>query len=269
MNFKILSNESMLATSGFLLEDEVSLAVLDGRELGLAIKNHLIYAHDLLGAMHRRRLDNEVAVSTLTEVITQLDAVHDSKARALYYYLQAFIESAADLRLAEFSHTMLRLCFPHDLEVVKRSYADEAGWARTVQIQVTVEMLDRMDATIVGVETLGDVFRAWIAAGIELGQRLGERARARSASAKRGVDAQVIHITKVRSLWIRTMRMLIDGIDMMTLSERERDALLSPISKAIASAQQLTERNGTGDSDANEDATDHDAPPSVQSPANA
>lgn len=247
IKLKGLSTETMIATSGFLLEDPLAQSIFDRHELGVALANQLRHAHGLMVDRFQKRTHADERVSALTEAMSDLDMRHDSKARSLYYHLKAFVAGSDDGALSAMCERLLVICFPEELELINASYSDEAGWARSVRQQVSPETVAFMETVTVGGSTLADVFRSWIDAGVMLGLRLGERARVQSASMSTGVDAASLNLTRVRSVWIRTVRLIIDSVDVIASSERERDALLSPIQRSVDHAERMARAESADD----------------------
>ena len=130
----------------------------------------------------------------------------------------------------------------------------------TVQSQVTPDVLARMDGIVLHEHTLGQLVRAWLDAGITLGHKVNERARLMAAVAKNGLAAPEINMTKVRSLWIRSMHAMQVAIELIPLSPQERESLLAPIVKIVAEAERRRrpegEESDEGSGEGNESAPD-------------
>jgi hypothetical protein len=236
MNLKSLSNASMISLSAYWLGDVAAQRALQSHSLGVAMNQQIALAHDTLAELDARRHSGHTALERKNKDIAELAHTHHRKARALHCYLSGLIAGADDPALAAWAETLIELLFPEGLAIINRSYVDAAGWALAIDCQMTPALLARMDAISMGGHSLAEVYRAWIAAGVALGQRVHERAQLQASLATTGAAGAEISAIQVRSLWIRTVRALLLTMDLMKLSESDRDALLAPLRRCVSSA---------------------------------
>lgn len=246
MNLKSLSIKTMISLSWFWLTDALALRVLRSHPLGLAMLEQIKQVHELIQELGMRRNQQQSLIAALSEMIAALDFLHDRKARALYNFFQALIAGSDDEEFVAWCEDMLQTLFPQGLAIINYSYADEAGEVMAIERQVPAEAVARMATVRVGEQSLADVYRAWISAGTELGQRVHERARMQARVAGNGTAVPEVSVVQARSAWIRMGRALLITADLMELSESDREALLSPLYRSVANAERSA---GTPDGD--------------------
>lgn len=240
MNLKSLSNASMISLSAYWLKDAAAQRALHRHFLGAALNQQIALAHATLAELDARRRHGHSALERKNKDIAALSHTHNRKARALHCYLSGLCADADDPALADWAQKLLDLIFPDGLALINRSYVDAAGWAHVVSCQITADTLARMGSLSMGPHSLAEVYQAWIEAGVALGQRVHERAQLQASLAATSTAGAEISAVQVRSLWIRTVRALLVTIDLMKLSDSDRDALLAPLRKCVHSAARPT-----------------------------
>lgn len=269
MNLRILTIRAMVSVSGGWLEDADVRGVLEVHILGRALLYQLQAAHDLVAALDQRKIGIEAELSRLGRIITSLDGTHDRFVRATYHHLNGLIEAAEDPALRDWLIGLRDQFFPDDLALVKASYVDESGWARVVSTKLTSEARARMSGIVLGTHTLDELCQSWLTAGIDLGNSLHERAKTEALTAGTGPDAEELHASRVRSLWIRTVQAFVGGLDLMRISAADRAMILAPLNEAIASAVRSAQKAGAGTDDDVDDDVDADVDDDVDADADA
>lgn len=190
-------------------------------------------------AAANRGLESKQRVS-LDHVLQQLgvarkraDHRHDSYARSAFFILRGHIEKArgdGDAATAAALEEVLALLFPHELEVVKFSYVEEAGQARLLRSRMTPAVEEVLAAIPMQDGTLLDVVNAWLAAGAELGRLEGEVAQAE----RPGRNGPV---AKARHAWMRMVRAVRTMVGLEP-PNATIEAALHQLTKAEAAARQ-------------------------------
>jgi hypothetical protein len=255
----------MIAISGEWLENPVIAMELCKRELGASLWKEIEAAHVLAVARSRERMAIEARIAELIKLGMRFDDIHDDRAHVLYHLLLLLAAATRDAALAEFLRRMHALMFPHGLRIVHMSYLAEAGAALELEARVTPETLARLASVRVADQTLADIYRAWVEAGKELGRHAQERARLEASLGMAGTTAPRTHARKVRTVWIRAVRLMLDALDLLGLSESTREHLLAPLQRGI---QATLARRAQGNGDIHDDLDDDLGPaPAPDAPA--
>jgi hypothetical protein len=117
------------------------------------------------------------------------------------------------------------------------SYLEAAGAAVELEQRVTPDILRTLESICAGDQCLADLYRAWVQAGKELGRCVHERARLEASLGQGGSTTANTSSRKVRSGWIRAVRLLLDALDLLGLGAAAHEALLAPLRKAIQDAR--------------------------------
>lgn len=244
MNFNALSNQTMLSHSDEWLNTPATRALLSNYELTAALLPELQGAYDELADKQALRARIYAQLGLITESLSGHDRVHDRKARGMFSILNGLAESSDDpAQVTTFLDLLARL-YPQGLQVINRSYIDEAGAVVEMQRQVTDEMLTFMASVRVGSQTLADIYTSWVAAGMALGREARERARLQQAMTKEGTAAADMDTRAPRQRWIRVVNALVTILDMLLVPEQERERLLAPLMRSI---QDATRNRGGAD----------------------
>lgn len=166
---------------------------------------------------------------TLIDRAAELDAVHDRKARSVYYHLQALIEGADEPELVSEYRALEALLFPIGLRVVSLPYIEEGGAAVALDRAVGPGHRAKLSAIHVGENTLLELFEAWLKAGHELGAAVTDRAELRAELARERVDAGSLDLKAGRGTWIQAIRGLLWALEadeaLASLADRVHAAL--------------------------------------------
>jgi hypothetical protein len=245
MYLHILTISVMIAITREWLANPMIAAEITRHPLGAGIWKEIARIHKLVSEFRQHRMSAETALAKLTEIITALDLTHDTKARALHTLLLGLAEATNDQTLARKLRELNALLFPQQLRINQMSYLDEAGAVVELEQRVTPEVTLMLESIRVGEQTLADVYRAWVAAGHELGRKAQERARIEASIMATGSTAPQTQVRQVRTAWARGVRLLLDNIDMFELSTNTRESLLAPLRKAIQDAMLRRSPGGT------------------------
>ena len=268
MNLNILPINVMLAQSKKWLNEPAMRDPVTRHALGQAVLAEVRKAHERLSLQAERRRQLEVMLANLTERIGAADLRHDRKARAIHAALQGLIEGTDDPVLRQLYMILLQLLFPEGLAIVNRSYDYQAGAVEALERRMTPDKLAELESIPVGRETLADWYRAWIAAGNELGNLMTEREYVYKSTGRGGSGMVDVDLRAARLQWVNTIQTYLSTLDLMDLGQNDRERLLSPLEAAVAHALRNREPGLPGDEPAapgDEPATPGDEP-SASSP---
>ncbi|MEM9490047.1 MAG: hypothetical protein AAGC55_12945 [Myxococcota bacterium] len=256
MNLKVLSSETMLANSHVWLHNATLAGVMGEHELGRGVLGELRSVHEQLASTVGQRHYIDHRLRALTTTMAELDSQFDENASALYDLLGHLAGICPDPERTRQLYNARLLLFPHGLDIVRKSYSEEAGVVVEVTSRMTQEVSELLADTRVDMLTLGDLYQRWITAGEQLGARVHERAELRSAIAQRELGHPVVSTRKAREAWIRTARVFLAAIDLLPLSDDERRTLTARLEGDIASALRSRSRASGADDVAEDGAAD-------------
>jgi hypothetical protein len=236
MNINILSTSEMIAISGEWLGNPAIAMEVCKRALGASLWKEIQSAHALAVDRSRERMSIEARIAELIKLGTRFDGIHDDRARVLYHLLLMLADATRDAALAEFLRRVHSLMFPRDLRIVHMSYLAEAGEVMELEARMTPEILTRLESVRVADQTLAEIYRSWIEAGKELGRYAQERARLEASLGMQGTTAPRTHSRKVRTVWIRAVRLMLNALALLDLPESTREQLLAPLEHGIQAA---------------------------------
>lgn len=188
-------------------------------------------------------------------VLEELDAQHDDMVRAIYYLFLAQIylsQVAAERELWQ------RLCdtvFPEGLQVVKRSYSDEAGQATLAHSRLSAEDKKQLKAQVLGKESM----LALIERYVQVAQKLGEAAMVHYQPAVQPSRADAV---TARNQWIRVVSAVLAAIDMVPNS----DDLLREVVAPLREVERRADRRRSTSPPEPTEPTEPLAPPDPKTP---
>ena len=244
MNLKILPTNVMLAQSRRWLTEPELRDPLERHDLGAAMMREIRRAHDRLSLQSENRRKLAVALARLTKLISDCDVVHDSKGRALYTGLTSLAEGADDPELARLYLDLRDLLFPEGLLIVTRSYAYEAGAIEALERRVTPEIIAQLESIPMGKQTMADWYRAWVAAGHELGRLVGQRESLLARTTRGGTGTADVDLRAARGQWIGSVQTFLSALALMELTPELRENLLSALAAAVLQATRTREGGG-------------------------
>lgn len=266
MNLNVLSSEAMLGVSAEWLQNEELRRELEEHLLGKGVCAEIAKAHGHMAHQSRLRGEIERRIATLSTVLTSNYAIHGRKARALHLGLQALVVASDDPERTDRIEQLQRLLFPEELRIVTRPYMHVAGAAVALEQRVSADELRALEALRLGQESLADIYRDWVAAGKAIGKALHERSRLRASISRKGAQADKSNPRQARLRWIRAVRLMLDSLDLMPLSERGRELLLAPLVQFVKAAERRRANVEPGDEPELPGAAEHDATGSESAP---
>ncbi|WP_428265734.1 hypothetical protein [Haliangium sp.] len=259
MNLNSLSTNVMLHHSALWAEDAELRAQITATPVGAAILTLVEQAHQRLSTQSERRRLLDVSLVSLTELIAELDAIHDSMARAIHGAIDVLITASGDSAEIGALSQLKGMLFPEGLAIVQRSHAYEAGAARALERRVTKAELARLADIAVGRHTLADWFRRWVDAGKALGERVHERAALIERSGRGGTGVEQIDTRAARNEWIGVAQTFLGALGHMKLPAESTERILGSLQDSIAQALR-----GRGDGAVPDDGEPGDDPGDVE-----
>ena len=233
MNLYSLSTQVMLQHSREWLSDGSVREILIAHPLGEPLLTEIERAHhELLHSDNLRSL-TVAEIEKLTALMDVVDDRHDDMARALYWGLQALVH--ADPNSAVACHDAQQNLFPDGLRVIELPYADESSAALAMKERVSDELIAFLDATPLGVTTLGALYREWLAAGEKLGTLYQKRVQLEVAVSA-DQDARPRQ-SSGRQAWIEATRALLAALDLMQLTVEQREQTIGALQKSVYRSQ--------------------------------
>lgn len=253
MNLKILPVNVMLAQSRRWLTEPEVRDPIERHALGAAMLLEIRKAHDRLSLQSEHRRQLAIALARLTALISDYDVVHNSKGRSIYNGLTTLAEAADDPELARLYLDMRDLLFPEGLLIVTRSYAYKAGAIEALERRVTPELVAQLESIPMGTQIMGAWYRAWVAAGHELGRLVGQRESLLARTTRGGTGMVDVDLRAARGQWINAVQTFLSALALMELTPDVRENLLSALEAAILRATRSRE-GGSGEPDSDEPA---------------
>jgi len=252
MDLRRLSIQVMLAHSRAWLTTSDIRAALVADPLGAAVLDKLQGVHDRLAHLQNQKLHVSDQLRQLTAELTELDSIHDDRARAVHGVLSSLACGTGDPARRERYQEIQHMMFPGGLDVIRRAYLDEAGAAIELGRRLTQDTRAFLGQIPFDGGTLLDVVDAWIDAGQVLGQRTQERERLLASVGRDGTSGLAVDSRAARNMWVSAVRLLLHALDFMTVPAETREAVIAPLRRSIAARllrgqDDATEQDGTGD----------------------
>jgi hypothetical protein len=250
MNLNALSIHMMLnITETWFADPELINMIKQAGPLGLGVLAQLEKAHGPLAELDNKRFAAEASLRGMIEHASNLDALHDRKARAVHHHIQGLIEGTDDPKLAAEYRALESLLFPTGLRVVQLPYIEEGGAAVALERAVDAKTRASLAAVVVGEQNLLQLFEAWMQAGHQLGEAVTDRAELKASLVRARSAAGELDVKAGRGLWIQAVRGLLWVLEV--------DASLAPVAErviaALEEASTMALRRRVGDEDANAD----------------
>jgi len=236
MNLNVLPINVMLSHSEQWLKNPELRAKIEAHLVGAALLVEVGRVHDRLAGQVERRRQLEVALTRLTDLISDFDVDHDDLARAIHFALEALIAAARDAAQVERYRRLQALLFPEGLSIVSRSYSYEAGAITALQSRVTDADVAEMATIPVGDATLADWYRSWIESGQALGRHVHEREALYAHTGRNGSAIETVDIRAARLDWVNTVQTFLSALHLMNLDQETQERILSPLDASIAQA---------------------------------
>jgi hypothetical protein len=210
MNLHALTIHMMInITETWFSDPELVQTIEKAGPLGIGVIAQLEKAHGPLAELENKRAAAEASLRDMIEHASDLDAVHDRKARSVYFHLQGLIEGTDDPGLAAGYRAFEALLFPTGLRVVQLPYIEEGGAAVALERAVGVETRAKLAKIGVGEQNLLQLFEAWMKAGHALGEAVTDRAELKASLMRARSAAGELDVKAGRGLWIQAVRGLL------------------------------------------------------------
>lgn len=235
MNIAALTVNMMLNITGRWLADATFRDRLTAAgPLGAGILEQIEQAHKPLAKIKHNRSAAHARVRDFIDQITQLDLLHDRKARSLYHHINGLIEAAdGESEIAQY-RALQSLLFADGLRVVRLPYIEEGGAAVALDQAVGPEQRAKLAAITVGPRTLEDIFVAWMAAGHKLGELVRQRAELKASLGREGSAVEGIDIRAGRQQWLQAVRGLLWAIEAKPVLNSLAEPVEASLSEGIA-----------------------------------
>jgi hypothetical protein len=263
MNIAALTVNMMLNITGRWLEDAAFRdRLIAAGPLGAGILEQLEQSHKPLAKIKHNRNSAHARIRDLIDQITQVDLMHDRKARSLHQHLNGLIEAADDDGEIAQYRGLQSLLFADGLRVVRLPYIEEGGAAVALDQAVGPEQRAQLAAIKVGPRTLEDIFVAWMSAGHKLGELVRQRAELKASLGREGSAIEGIDIRAGRQQWLQAVRGLLWAIEVKptlhTLAEPVEASLNEGIAislrrRELGSDAAVEEDDAAGDDEVTED----------------
>ena len=224
----------MLQHSREWLGDGPVRAILTAHPLGEPLIAEIERVHRALTHADNLRNLTVAEIEKLTALMDVVDDHHDDMARALYWGLQALVH--ADPGSALDCHDAQQVLFPDGLRIIEQPYVDESCAALAMKDRVTSDMIEFLNATALGRTTLGAVYRAWLKAGEQLGTLYQKRAQLQVAVTRESPNPRSRQ-SSGRQAWIEAARALLAALELMQLSDEQREQTIGALQASVARSQ--------------------------------
>lgn len=256
MNFGLLSVEEMLPVSAAVLEEEGNaMQILKELPLLEGPVTVIGTSHDTLLRVQQRAGSNQKKVRQLTTRMRELDNKHDNLARGIYRTVEGQEFLAATEERAEVFRELKETLFPHGASVTQRSYREQAGIAKRVEQRLTQEDRD----LLAGIEADGTTLLVHVEAWLESAQDIARMEAERAEFTSDDDDATTAgEVRDARNQWIKAMNALMQMLEFVDISDRDRRVLLANMKDATDKATTARRRRLTVNADRNEAGGDVD-----------
>ncbi len=231
---KDLSVEHMVELAASWLDPARDRPILESDELLTGPLAIIERATKALLILRKQAGLTDMEIIRLTQEMTELDALHDRMARCVFYALDAGENLASDPTEIENHQKARLLLFPDGLNVTRRSYREQAGFARRVDEQLDAPTRQWLSGIILHGQPLDIVADTWFTTARTLGSRFADRETMRGTENPEGVRA--IQIYDERNRWIRGVNTLIAMLEETAIPPETRRRLLVNLYHAEAQA---------------------------------
>jgi hypothetical protein len=250
MSLRDLSTQTMVTLSAAWLDPAHARSSIEALPTAAGLLPKVDTAHRrLLKAQPARAKPKTPPELTAIQVEqSETDVVHDRNARGAYNVLTGFAELADTDEQATAILGLRDKLFPPErgLNVIKMSYADEAGEATLVEKRLTDEDRALLKKLPIPGGTLLDAHKARVNAGKKLGdldqQRVALEAKEALKAGIKSGDA-----LQARNGWIKVVRTLVDAIDLDEPSVTVRKRILQPLEDAERKAEKRRLSKASGE----------------------
>ncbi len=230
MAFKNLSNDEMTAVSeAWVTIGNPAQVAIQGVERLDGLSPIVRERHTALSYVLALQDQDDDEAANIQRA-TELDAEHDTLARAIYDYLGAVAKMTSNgASLIALRDTLM----PDGVgKVVQATYRGQAGYASNLRARLNESTRAELAALPLPDGSLLDKVEAWLAAGEELGALEEERAR---SQAERG-RTESSQIIEARNGWIGMANVMVAVAALGPLERELEDLIFSPLYDAEKTA---------------------------------
>ena len=204
MNYQNLEDGEMLNGTNLLFDEnsDVSQAMTELPELK-AFLPHVKKPHDDLAATQNTL--GKVEKQNLNVLGKDLDLSHDDLARLMYKTLYVMLLFAKDEETLDRIRKIIEKFFPDKLNIVKKSYRDEAGEAVRREKYITQEERNFLQSLTILHTNLLEIFDEWNA----VSHKLGEVEDRKLELVKDRAKYTPAYVRDTRHQWIKAVKTLI------------------------------------------------------------
>jgi hypothetical protein len=236
MSLTYLTTETMLHLSQGWLDPQGSLPILEQHDLTRGLLEHLRSNRRAMRAASQSTNDWDQKLEELSREQFALDYAHDQQVRGLFQLLGAMAELCEQEASATELLELRQWLFPQGLDLVRRSYVEEAGHGGYIEEQLTPELRKKLKAISwkISKQTTNLLLEVekWLAASRELGKREAEKLQLQSLRSTSKSQNRSRTMNQVRQEWIRLVHALRTNLDLVAeLSASEREHVLGLLTK--------------------------------------
>lgn len=248
MSYRDLSTQTMVAILAAWLDPARERPVIEALPKAAFLLPSLEETKAEVMATQATSNDEHIAeISAVQKEQSNIDEVHDRKARGTYGALTAFAEIVDDADKAARLLALRDKLFPQGLAVVKWSYLDESGEVELVEARLTAQDRAFMKQLPYPGGKLMDAHEARIAAARKLGDLERKKQDLVRANESKAGKIALADVAKARNGWIRTVRAFVGILDLeKNLAADIRQKILGPLEEAERKA---AKRGGKENSD--------------------
>ena len=232
---------TMIAISDPMADSEQDKPLLESYAPTAGIMPHVVRAHNELLRIQFSPGKVKQKLIELAEKAATIDMAHDKAYRLLHNILNSLATIASGERKRKLE-TVRDALMPEGLSGTQASYLSEAGRVKVAASRITPEMETTLRETVVEGYNLYDLYTQWQDAGEQLGQVERERVRLSESEADGAITLS--DVQKARFLWVRTMNVLVDIIELDPDAPKElENHILQPLRNAEAKYARKTSKS--------------------------
>jgi hypothetical protein len=258
MALRDLSSQQMLNITGAWLDSERERSRFQALSRVAPLLPDVEEAHEGVQRAHRRdgSISNELI--DIQDQQSEVDQVHDRKARGVYGVLTGFAELVDDPKDAALYLDVRDQLFPRGLKFITGSYADEAGEVNFARERLTSESKAVLRALPTPAGNLMKAVNVWFAANEELGILEAGRAKLEAQVAEQKAGSVQVGQLRARNRWIRVVRAVLQMVDLQKPDADIERHLLAPLDRALKEAERRVA--GSDEGDDQDEAIESEAP---------
>jgi hypothetical protein len=250
----------MLAHSHVWLNDPRIRDALAADPIGRVLLAKLGKVHGNLSETQSLRLLLETRIADMTEILGELDDLHDDTVRALYFAITAAAFACKDPDQTRELLEIRDLLFPSGLTLVKTSYMNQSGAAVEARSRITTLTRIRLHSIVLDGRNLTELLDEWFHTAETIGRLTHERSSLLASITGEGTDAARVDRNSARREWIQVTQALLSNLPFMDLPDKMREEIAASLTRAVRAAEQRRSPADPGDAEPAPDAPAPDAP---------